>query len=274
MGFVKTTEEIAAIERAFREPHFVRGERFIVSFLTEPETYARLLPPPLRPADRPLVVVGIGRWRSNCVGDYAGGSISLAARYNGVDGGFAVAMWMDSEPAVAFGREVFGEPKKLASTNLFHSGDSAGAWIERNGVRLVHIEGELGADLGRTEQERIAFNVRSRTSVDGIGLEGPAVLTAATMRTVIRRRHEGRGRIELHGTVHDPVDELEVVSVLGSEYQQHDIIARCAAVATIPAAQFLPFHYGRTDNYAALDTADEAGITRRPRTRAASAGRA
>jgi acetoacetate decarboxylase len=254
MGFVKTPEEIAAIERAFSEPHFVRGERFLVSFLTHPSTHARLLPPPLQPAEQPLVIVGIGRWQSNCVGDYAGGSISLAARHDGVPGGFAVAMWMDNEPAVAFGRDVFGEPKKLASTNLIQSGDTARAWIERGGVRLVDIEGELGEDLGSGETEAVAYNIRSRPAADGIGLDGPAVLTAATFRTSIKVRREGRGSVILRGTIHDPVDELEVVSVLGAEYQQHDIVARCKAVATIPAEQFLPFHYGRTDNYAALDT--------------------
>jgi acetoacetate decarboxylase len=264
VGFVKTPEEIAAIERALHEPHFVRGERFMVSFLTEPETYRRLLPPPLRPADQPLVVVGIGRWRSNCVGDYAGGSISLAARHNGVDGGFAVAMWMDSEASVSFGREVFGEPKKLAAANLFHSDDRAEAWIERMGVRLVHLQGDLGPELGRSRQDRIAFNIRSRAAVDGIGLDGPAVLTAATMRTEISSRRVGSGRIELRGTVHDPVDELQVVSVLGCEYQQQSIIASCAAIDTIPAAEFLPFHYGRTDNYAALDTEAAGGVSRRP----------
>jgi acetoacetate decarboxylase len=257
MGFVKTAEEIATIERAFSEPHFVCGERFMVSFLTDPAIYERLIPAPLAPADEPLVVIGIGRWQSNCVGDYAGGSVSLAVRHDGVDGAYAVAMWMDTEAAVAFGRDVFGEPKKIASSNLRQSGDRAAAWIERHGVRLIEIEGELGDDLGPSETERVAYNIRSRPAPDGIGLDGPAVLTAATFRTSIRVRREGRGNVVLRGTVHDPVDELEVVSIVGAEYQQHDILATCRAVDTIPAEAFLPFHYGRTDNYAVLDT--EAG---------------
>jgi acetoacetate decarboxylase len=254
MGFVKTAEEIATIEQAFAEPHFVSGERFLVSFLTEPSTYARLLPSCFTVGDQPLVTIGIGRWQSNCTGDYAGGSISLAVRHKGVDGSYAVAMWMDSEAAVAFGRDVFGEPKKLAATNLIHSGDYAQAWIERRGVRLVEIEADLDDDLGPSEIERIAYNIRSRPAAHGRGLDGPAVLTAATFRTKIKLRREGRGSVTLRGTPHDPVDEIEVVTVLGAEYQQHDIVARCEAVDTIPAHEFLPFHYGRTDNYAILDT--------------------
>jgi len=260
MGFVKTPEEIAAIERAFAEPHFVRGERFMVSFLTDPGTYEHLLPPCFTPADQPLVTIGIGRWQSNCVGDYAGGSISLAVRHKGTDGAYAVAMWMDNEAAVAFGRDVFGEPKKLASTNLIHSGDRARAWIERRGVRLVDIEADLGEDLGAGETERIAYNIRSRPAANGIGLEGPAVLTAATFRATVSLRREGLGAVTLRGTPHDPIDELEVISVVGADYQQHDIIARCEAVDTVPADEFLPFHYGRTDNYTILDTESSAAV--------------
>jgi acetoacetate decarboxylase len=259
MGFVRTAEEIAAIERAFSEPHFVHGERLVVNFLTDPSTYEQLLPSCFTPADQPLVSIGIGRWQSNCVGNYAGGSISLAVRHNGTAGAYAVAMFMDNEAAVAFGRDVFGEPKKLASSNLIHSGDRAWAWIERRGVRLVDIEAQLGDDLGPSENERIAYNIRSRPAANGIGLEGPAVLTAATFRATISLRREGLGAVTLRGTSHDPVDELEVVSIVGADYQQHDIVARCEAVDTIPAEEFLPFHYGRTDNYAILDT--EAAAT-------------
>lgn len=254
MGFVKTAEEIAAIERAFSEPHFVHGERFVLNFLTDPGTYRRLLPSCFSPADQPLVSIGIGRWQSNCVGNYAGGSISLAVRHKETEGAYAIAMFMDNEAAVAFGRDVFGEPKKLAASNLIHSGDRACAWIERGGVRLVDMEAKLGRELGPSENERIAYNIRSRPAANGIGLGEPAVLTAATFRATIASRREGVGAVTLRGTPHDPIDELEVVSVVGADYQQHDIIARCEAVDTIPADEFLKFHYGRTDNYAILDT--------------------
>jgi acetoacetate decarboxylase len=255
MGFVRTAEEIAAIERVVSEPHFVSGERLTVEFLTDQETYERLLPPPLEPAEAPLVIAGVGRWRSNCVGDYAGGSISLAARHEGVTGSFAVAMWMDSEPAIVFGRDVFGEPKKLASSNLFRDDDRVHAWIDRHGVRLVAIAGDLGDELGPSETERVAFNYRSRPTAGGIGLDGPAVLTAARFTTTIRSRREGSGSVELTGTVHDPLDELRVASVLRAEYQEHDLVARCEAVATVPAEDFLPYHYGRIDDVLALNSA-------------------
>jgi hypothetical protein len=42
--------------------------------------------------------------------------------------------------------------------------------------------------------------------------------------------------------------------VVKSTYVECDLIGRCEAVATTPADVFLPFHYGRHDDWSALDT--------------------
>lgn len=264
MGFVKTAEEIAQIERLAARPRFVNGERLAIGFLTTPETVRRLLPPPLEPAAEPLVVVGIGRWQSNGVGDYAGASLNLAARHGEDEGGYALAMWMDTEPAVTFGRDVFGEPKKLANARLFRDGDRFRAHIERHGTRLVEMDAEITDWTGPAREERIAFNFRSRTAVDGAGLDGPAVLTRATFVTDVKRAGTGTGSIVLRGTEHDPLDEIEIVSVAWASFQEHDITARCEAVDTVPAEQFLPYHHGRSHNWLVLDTAGERELATNP----------
>src|SRR5688572_8558609 len=98
MGYVRTREELRAIQEAYHAPRFP-GRRLTVEFLTDRETYRRLLPPTMEPAAEPVAVLGIGQWHSNCVGDYNGGSLSFAAGHRGVPGAIAIAMWMDSEPA-------------------------------------------------------------------------------------------------------------------------------------------------------------------------------
>lgn len=260
MGFVKTAEEIAQIERLIARPQFVSGERLAIAFLTTPETIRRLLPPPLKPTSEPLVVVGIGRWQSNGIGDYAGCSVNLAARHGTVEGGYALAMWMDTEPSVVFGRDVFGEPKKLGAVRLFRSGDRFRGHLERHDTRLVEIQADISEWTGASREERVAFNYRSRTAVDGAGLDGPAVLTRATFTTDVKRAGAGTGSIILRGTDHDPVDELEVVSIAWASFQEHDIAARCEAVDTVPADRFLPYHHGRTDNWLSLNTAGDRGV--------------
>jgi hypothetical protein len=80
MGFVKNADEIARIEHALSHPRFVNGEMLSVDFLSEPEFVASILPPPLEPADAPAVTAMVGRWQSNCVGDFHGGTCSASPR--------------------------------------------------------------------------------------------------------------------------------------------------------------------------------------------------
>jgi acetoacetate decarboxylase len=254
MGFVKTAEEIARIEDALSHPRFVNGEMLSVDFLSDPEVVAAVLPPPLEPADEPLLSAMVGRWQSNCVGDFAGGAIYVAARHEGSEGRYVLAMWMDGDVPTIYGRDLFGEPKKLAESRLHRRGDEYSAWLQRGGVRLLELRAELPTDLGPSEGEGVNFNFKARPAANGVGLEEDAILTRATFHTIVRKARAGSGTLALHGTVHDPVDELPIVSIAGASYIECDLIGACQSVATVPADVFLPYHYGRHDDWSALDT--------------------
>jgi acetoacetate decarboxylase len=255
MGYVKTPEEIARIQAPLRRPRFTGGRKVTVEFLTAPETVERLLPPGFSPAAEPRVTAMVGRWQSNCVGDFAGGALYVAARFGGEDGAYVLAMWMDGDKPTIFGRDLYGEPKKLARTGLELGDDRCAGWIERDGVRLLDLAVELDADLAPDTVLRTAFNVKARPAADGDGLEEDAIVTRVVNEDVRRVHREGRGTVRLTGTAHDPVDELEVVRVLRGAYVEADATATNRRVGTIPAAAFLPYFYGRNgDDWSALDT--------------------
>jgi acetoacetate decarboxylase len=254
MGYVKTAQEIARIEHALSHPRFVNGEMLSIDFLTDPEVVAEILPPPLEPSATPAVNAMIGRWQSNCVGDFYGGAIYIDARYRDVEGRYVLAMWMDGDVPTIYGRDVFGEPKKLAESRLHRRGDQYTAWLERDGVRLLELAAELPEDRGPSEAGGVNFNFKARPAADGIGLEEDAILTLARFETTIRVHRVGSGTVTLKGTVHDPVDTLPVRSVTGATYLECDLIGRCEAVARVPSDVFLPYHYGRHDDWSALDT--------------------
>jgi acetoacetate decarboxylase len=253
MSFVKTTAEIALIERALSAPRW-SGEHLSIQFLTDPGTVGRLLPPPLEPADAPVVTVSVGRWQSNCLGDFAGGALYLSARHEGVEGFYALVIYMDSEPPLTFGREVFGEAKKLARSGLFRDGSEVHGWVDRNGVRLFDLRADLHTDLGPATTERHTFNYKARTAASGVGLQEDAILTRTHFATTSRRREEGTATVALGATVHDPLDEIEVVEVQRAVYAQDHSAPTCEAVATVPAAAFLPYHHGRADDWLMLDS--------------------
>lgn len=254
MGFVKTPEEIARIEAELSAPRW-SGEVLSIQFLTDPDTVERLLPPPLEPAASPLATATVGRWQSNCLGDFAGGALYLAALHDGIEGSYVLVIYMDSEPPMVFGREVFGESKKLARSGLFRDAGHVHGWIDRHGVRLFDLRADLHTDVGAAVTERYTFNYKARTAAGGVGLEEDAILTRTHFTSTGRSKHEGTGTIALGSTVHDPLDEIEVREVVGAIWAQDDSAAHCEAVATVPAAAFLPYHHGRADNWLALGTA-------------------
>lgn len=260
MGLVKTPEEIARIEQVMSHPRFVNSEMLTVDFLSEPDYVAHVLPPPLEPADTPRLTAMIGRWQSNCVGDYCGGALYVSARHEGVAGDYVLAMIMDADPAMIFGRDLFGEPKKHGTSQLYRNGNRFHAWVDRGGVRLIELHADLSDDLGPGEGEGVNFNFKARPAVGGVGLEEDAILTRADFNSTVHAAREGTGSVKLGGTVHDPFDEIPVSSVLRAAFVEVDLAAQARAIASVPADAFLPYHHGRHDDWSALDTESAALI--------------
>jgi acetoacetate decarboxylase len=162
MGFVKSSEEIARIEHALSFPRFVGGQMLSVEFTTDESVIAEVLPPPLEAVEAPTVRAMVGRWQSNCVGDFYGGSIYVAARHEGIDGEYVLAMYMDNDVPTIYGRDLFGEPKKIADSGLLRRGDAFRGYIDRGGVRIVELQAEMNTDTGAFDADGYNFNFKAR----------------------------------------------------------------------------------------------------------------
>lgn len=254
MGLVRSEEEIARIQQVLSKPRFVNGEMLSVDFLTDPAVLAHLLPPGLEATATPRVTAMVGRWQSNCVGDFDGGAIYLEARHGDLVGDYVLAMYMDRDQPIIYGRELFGEPKKQATSALHKSGAHMNARIDRYGTTLIELEVELGEDEGAGTGEGINFNYKAIPATNGVGLEWDAALTCARFESVVRVLRTGRGRVRLGHGVHDPLDEIPVAEVLGARYVEGDLLATAETLAYVPGADFLPYALGRTDDWSALDT--------------------
>jgi acetoacetate decarboxylase len=127
----KTPEQIRKIEAVMAKPAFLNGRSLTVRYLTRPEIVKAVLPPPLEPAAEPMIAVGIGVYRGGSLGPFAGGSLTIRARYRELEGNFVLAMYVDTDVSMTFGRELFGEPKKLAKASLTLDPASARGALER-----------------------------------------------------------------------------------------------------------------------------------------------
>jgi acetoacetate decarboxylase len=255
VGFVKTAAEVARIEAAIGNPHFGGAQMLSVEFLVDPAYIAEVLPPPLEPVAEPRMRAMVGRFGSNCVGDFDGGCVYVTCAHDGLEGEYNVFQYMDTDQSTIFGRDVFGEPKKMAKATLRARGGHMRGTIERHGVTLITLEGDLTKDNGPFQATRESYNIKSRPAADGHGLEEDAILTRAHYETEGRVYREGVGRIAFAGTVHDRLDEIPITEVLRATYFEGDLAATVEVAARIPAETFIPFHHARNDDWSALGTA-------------------
>lgn len=200
------------------------------------------------------MVAMVGNWQSNCVADYDGGALYIAARHGDIEGTYVLAMHMSTDAAIIYGREVLGEPKKHGETDIRRRGNRMSGWLAKDGVRLIEIEADLHTDLGPDQVTGANFNYKALPATDGNGLEHDAVLTLAEFDVDLWVNREGTGSLTLNGTPHDPFDEIEIVSVKRATYVEGDLIARARSLAVIPADEFLPYFHARAYDWSLMDT--------------------
>ena len=97
---------------------FVDREFLIVTYRTDPAALAEVVPEPLTFA-QPLVKYEFIRMAdSTGFGDYTESGQVIPVSFQGEEGSYVHAMYLDDEAPIAGGRELWGFPKKLASPSL------------------------------------------------------------------------------------------------------------------------------------------------------------
>jgi acetoacetate decarboxylase len=97
---------------------FVDREYLIISYRTDPEALEAVIPAPLEMAE-PVVNFEFMRMPdSTGFGSYTEAGQVIPVKFRGERGSYVHAMYLDSEPPIAGGREIWGFPKKLASPEM------------------------------------------------------------------------------------------------------------------------------------------------------------
>lgn len=254
MPFRRSDEDVEKILRRFREPRFSNAQILQVDFRTTESAARSVLPPGFQPAEGLRCYARVGRWTSNCVGDFDGGSVCIEAEFGGQQGYLVLAMYMNTATSIVFGRDLFGEPKRPADAVMHRT---SGGWfgeVRRHGVTVIEIELSGAESLGPAQTTGAMFNVKSVLAADGSGLVGDALVTRAAFRNELWARYSGTGRVRLRDTAHDPLTELTVAEVLGAAYVEGDARATVSTVGVIAGADFLPYALARIDDPTELVT--------------------
>jgi acetoacetate decarboxylase len=98
---------------------FVDREYMIVTYRTDRRALQRVVPAPLEINDDPVVKYEFIRMpNSTGFGDYTESGQVIPVSLRGQAGGYVHAMFLDDDPPIAGGRELWGFPKKLATPTL------------------------------------------------------------------------------------------------------------------------------------------------------------
>jgi acetoacetate decarboxylase len=97
---------------------FVNREYFIITYRTDPDALRAVIPAPLEYAQPMVKYEFIRMPDSTGFGDYTESGQVIPVRFQGKDGAYVHAMYLDDEAPIAGGRELWGFPKKLASPKV------------------------------------------------------------------------------------------------------------------------------------------------------------
>ena len=263
MGFVKSLQEIIANVRPTAD--FYGAEMLTVFWETKPEIVARLLPPPLKPASRPIAMAFVADYpRTNFDVVYKESALFLRVVYDGDEGGYCLSMPVTSDMAMAGGREFLGFPKKMADIHFKRDGRSVEGWTERRGVRFVHIRASLTGKLNDPAAQEIltgalkpgadggikaiSYNFKHFPAPEGGGFDyNPRLVKQETLLKP-KEMLLGEAEIILRPSDYDPWAEVEVVKMLGALYTKGDnSMLRGKAVSEVGPIEFAPYAFLKWD---------------------------
>jgi acetoacetate decarboxylase len=209
---------------------FVDREFLVITYETDPEVIRQQLPEPLEPIDEPLVQYEWIRMPdSSGFGSYTETGVVIPARLYGEDVGFVSQMYLDDDPPIAAGREIWGFPKKYAHPKLEIVKDTLTGTLEYAG-QLVALgtmgykhESMAGNGVRTTAAlSKMQINLKLIPGVDG----RPEIcqLVAINLTDItVKGSWIGPGRLHLVPHVNAPVADLPVRRVIGAHHFLADL---------------------------------------------------
>ena len=206
---------------------FVDREFFIVTYRTDPEALAAVVPAPLEVTDPIVKYEFIKMPDSTGFGAYTESGQVIPVSYRGQKGGYVHAMYLDDEAPIAGGRELWGFPKKLASPKVTIEKETLVGTLDFGPVRVVTAT--MGYKHKALAEADVmpsltapAFLLKIIPHVDG----SPRICELVRyfmVDIVFKGAWTGPAAIELFEHALAPVARLPVREVLGAVHIQTDL---------------------------------------------------
>jgi acetoacetate decarboxylase len=197
-------------------------------YRTDPAALAAHLPAPLEPVSEVVMIHLYDMPDVDNFGHVHECNVMIGARSSEIaPAGFTTALYNDSDGAMALGREVHGQPKKLATVSLETRGDLVVGTLSRNEIDVAVVTtpykaapGDL-SDLSGHFDFKQNLNLKLIRHIDGT----PAIAQITARRLSDVRVHEcwtARCTVQLTPNAQAPLWTLPVREPLSATYWRAD----------------------------------------------------
>lgn len=205
-------------------------EVLTLSYRTSSDAIAALLPPPLKPISDQIVVHVYNMKDVEWIGSYGECNVMIGAEVPGkARGGYSPYLFLSSDVGLAHGREVHGQPKKLAHPRVEVRGDLLVATVERNGIDILTGTMAYKQERGTLEEfKKLTFDFAVNLNYKVIpGIDGRTAVRQITSRTLADVRVDecwiGPCSVELRPNVQAPLFRLPVLEAGPGMYWKGDL---------------------------------------------------
>ena len=214
----------AAFAMPLTSPAFPRGpyrfknrEFLVLTYRTDPAALRAVVPEPLKISEPIVRFEFIRMPDSTGFGDYTEAGQIIPVSFNGAQGSYVHGMYLNDQPAIAGGRELWGFPKKKASPHLAVETDTLVGALDYGKVRVAtatmgfkHRPADQAAVLASLAMPN--FLLKIIPHVDGSARICELVRYYTTQVT-LKGAWTAPGSLELHPHALAPAAELPVLKV-------------------------------------------------------------
>lgn len=206
-----------------RGPYRFRNREYLnITYRTDAEALRRLVPEPLEIGE-PLVRFEVMKMPDvSGLGSYTECGQAVVVEFGGERGEYMHAMYVDSHPAIASGREVSAYPKKLGAPKLYVDSDTLVGTLDYGSLRVAV------ATMGYKHQEFDAEAARAEITVPTFALKlfpgydrKPRICELVRMQltdVAVRGAWRGPARLQLFEHVLAPLADLPVREVVAASH--------------------------------------------------------
>jgi acetoacetate decarboxylase len=201
---------------------FRQREYLVITYRTDPRKLREFVPEPLQVEEAVINYEFIRMPDSTGFGDYTESGQVIPVSFEGRKGAYAHCMFLNDDPPIAAGRELWGFPKKLADPSLRVEVDTLVGTLDYGPVRVA--TGTMGykhapADVAAVKASLAAPNFLLKIIPDVDGTPRICELVEYRLQDIeLEGAWVGPGALDLHAHALAPVAELPVLEVLSATH--------------------------------------------------------